>query len=60
MLGDDVERGACLAFGLVVVGDAEQPAQLRIAGEVAGDHHELLAVDLEGGADQRLDADLAT
>src|SRR6266849_791480 len=59
MLGDGLERGACLAFGLVVVGNTEQPAQPRIAGEVAGDHHELLAVDLEGGADQWLDADLA-
>src|SRR5712692_3687691 len=59
MLGDRLERGACLAFGLVVVGNTEQPAQPRIAGEVARDDHELLAVDLEGGADQWLDADLA-
>src|SRR5690242_15579255 len=59
MLGDRLERCARLALGLFVVGDAEQPAQPRVAGEVAGDHYELLAVDLQGSANQGLDASLA-
>ena len=60
MLRDPGQRGARLALGLVGVGDAEQAAQVRVAAEVARDEDQLFAVDLEGAADDRLDAELAT
>jgi len=58
VLGDGGERRACLALRLVDVGEADQPAEVGIAPQVAGDQQQLGSVDLEGGADQRLDPDL--
>src|SRR6185312_11460547 len=58
VLGHGGERRARLSLGLVLVREAEQPAEVGVAAQVAGDHDQLLAVDLERGSDQRLDADL--
>ena len=60
MLGGGGEGGARLALGLIGVGKSEQAAQVRVAAQVARDHHHVLAVDLERGADERLHPDLAT
>ena len=59
MLGDPGQGGAGLAFGLVGVGEGEEPAQIGIAGQVARDEDQLFAVDLERAADDRPDPELA-
>src|SRR5258706_12153902 len=59
MLGDLGQRCASFAFGLVCMGDGQQPAEIGIATEVARNEDQLFAVDLEGAADDRLDAELA-
>ena len=53
------QRRPRLAFGLVGMGEAEQPAQVRIALEIARDEDQLVAVHLEGAADDGFDAELA-
>ena len=60
VLGDSGERCSCLAFRLVGVSKGEQAAEVGVDAEIADDHHHVLAVDLEGGADERLHADFAT
>ena len=60
VLGDGGEGCARLTLGLIGVGKAEQAAEVGVAAQVAGDHHHVLAVDLERGADERLHPDLAT
>src|SRR5215471_18140808 len=56
VLGDSGKSGARFAFRLVCVGDAEEAAEVRVAAQVAGDEDQLLAVDFQGAADDRLDA----
>jgi len=46
LLGDPGERRPRLALGLVRVGDAEQPAEVGVAAQVARDQDQLLTVDL--------------
>ena len=58
--GDGGEGGARLALRLVGVGKAEQAAEVGVAAQIASEHHDVLAVDLERGADERLHADLST
>ena len=60
MLGDGGQSRARLALGLIGVGEGEQAAEVGVAAQVASDHHHVLAVDLERGADERLHPDLAT
>ena len=60
MLGDGGEGGARLALRLVGVREAEQAAEIGVTVQVASEQHDVLAVDLERGADERLDPDLAT
>ena len=45
-----------LALRLVGVRVAEEPAEVRVSAEIAGDEDQLLAVDLERAADDRFDA----
>jgi hypothetical protein len=59
VLGHRGESRACLSLGLILVRDAQQPAEVGVAAEVACDQHHFFAFDLEGGADQWLDAHLA-
>jgi len=59
VLGDGRQPGPRLSFGLVDVGEADQPAEVGVAAEVAGDQEHLGSIDLEGGADQGLDPNLA-
>ena len=59
MLGNLLQRRPRFTLRLVCVGVTQEPAEIRIATEIAGDEDELLAIDLEGGADDRLDAELA-
>src|SRR5207245_8958376 len=53
------DRRPRLTLRRVCVCVTQEPAEIRIATEIAGDEDELLAVDLEGGADDRLDSELA-
>ena len=59
MLGDFPQRRPRLTFRLVGVGVAQEPAEVRVAAEIAGDEDELFAIDLEGAADDRFDPELA-
>src|SRR6267378_2979840 len=58
VLSNGGERSSSLALGLIEVGDADQAAEIRVTPQAARDQQQLGAVDLQGGADQRLDADL--
>jgi hypothetical protein len=60
MLRDLGQRRPRLAFGLVGVGESHKTAEVGVAAKVAGDEDQLFAIDLERGADDRLDAELAT
>src|SRR3989442_7560145 len=59
MPGDGRESGPRLTFRLIDMGQADQPAEVGVAAQVAGDQQQLGSIDLESGADQRLDAYLA-
>src|SRR5207245_9777118 len=59
VLVDCREPGSRLALGLVCMGEGEEPAEVRVAAQVAGDQHQFRTIDLQCRADQRLDAYLA-
>jgi len=59
MFGHGGERRPRFALRLVGVGETEQPAQVRVALEVARDEDQLVPIHLEGAADDGFDAELA-
>src|SRR5438034_68412 len=60
VLGDSGQRRARLTLGLICVGKGEEAAEVGVTAQVAGDHHDVLAVDLERRSDERLHTDFAT
>ena len=51
VLGDCREPGSRLALGLVCMGEGEEPAEVRVAAQVAGDQHQFGPIDLQGRAE---------
>src|SRR5258708_2461809 len=59
LLGDLRDGRSGFAFRLVGMREAQQPAEVGVATQVARDHDDLLAVDLQCRADDRLHPELA-
>src|SRR4029079_9036088 len=59
VLGDRRESRPGLALGLAGMGQAEQAAEVGVAAQVTGDEDQLLAINLQRAADDRLDAELS-